>query len=75
MTAPSIQPLAPILTLTRASAALGKVDLWGRRGVTMLSLDECEALVVLLAAFGLIPTEPGKPVPDAFFIPLQRTVK
>ena len=33
----------------------------------MLSLDESEAMALLLAAFGLIPTMPGKPPPDSFF--------
>ena len=75
MTPPDIQPLAPRDTLTRASAALGKVDLYGRRGVTMLSFDECEAMAVLLAALGLVPTQPGNPAPQAFFFPVERTVK
>lgn len=57
---------APIV-LALASHALGKVDLWGRRGVTMLSIDEIEAMAVLLAAIGLNPTEPGKPAPARFF--------
>lgn len=55
--------------LARASTALGKVDLYGRRGVTMLSVDETEAMAVLLSALGLIPTAPGKPAPATFFIP------
>ena len=63
----SISPLPASTMLALASAALGKVDLWGRRGVTMLSIDECEAMAVLLAALGLIATAPGKPAPDHFF--------
>lgn len=53
--------------LRHASRALGKVDLWGRRGVTMLSMDEVEAMAVLLFGLGLIPTPPGTPVPDQPF--------
>ncbi len=54
--------------IARASAALGKVDLWGRRGVTMLSVDETEAMALLLAALGLVPTPPGAPPPAEYFI-------
>lgn len=66
-----ITPLPPQGVLIRASTALGKVDLWGRRGVTMLSADECEAMAVLLAALGLVPTEPGKAPPAAYFQPIE----
>jgi hypothetical protein len=58
----------------RASAALGKVDLWGRRGVTMLSIDEAEAMAILLAVLGLVATEPGKAPPAEFFIPASKDV-
>jgi hypothetical protein len=55
--------------IKRASIALGKVDLWGRRGVTMLSVDETEAMALLLASFGLAPTKPGEAPPVDFFFP------
>ncbi len=35
---------------SRAGAALRRVDRWGLRGVTDLSLDEVEALALALAA-------------------------
>ena len=70
-----VEPLTSEKVLALASSALGKVDLWGRRGVTMLSIDETEAMAVLLAAFGLIPTEPGKPAPVQFFNTPERTLK
>lgn len=54
--------------IARASHALGKVDLYGRRGVTMLSVDETEAMALLLAALGLVPTIPGAPAPAEYFI-------
>jgi hypothetical protein len=53
--------------LIRASAAIGKVDLHGRRGVTMLSVDETEAMALLLATLGLAPTKPGEAPPSDFF--------
>lgn len=58
-----------------ASRAIGKIDLWGRRGVTMVSADEIEAMALLLAALGLVPSIPGQPAPDTLFPPLQRSVE
>lgn len=54
--------------LTRASAALGKVDLHGHRGLTMLSIEEIEAMALLLAMLGLVPTPPGAAPPDVLFL-------
>lgn len=53
--------------LVRASKAIGKVDLHGKRGVTDLSLDEVEAMALLLAVLGLAPTKPGETPPADFF--------
>jgi hypothetical protein len=75
MSAPATLPLPAPEVLARASRALGKVDLWGRRGVTMLSTDECEAMALLLAAMGLVPTAPGKDLPSAYFLPLEGGVQ
>lgn len=55
--------------LRQASSAIGKIDLWGRRGVTMVSADEIEAMALLLAALGLVATQPGKPFPETLIIP------
>lgn len=60
------RPAREVLRL--ASSALGKVDLWGRRGVTMVSADECEAMAILLAALGLVSTAPGETPPETLFI-------
>lgn len=54
--------------LTRASRALGKVDLHGRRGVTLLSMDEIEAMALVLATLGLVPTMPGEKPPETLLI-------
>lgn len=59
--------------LRRASIGLGKVDEYGLRGVTMLSVDETEAMALLLAALGLVPTRPGDPAPAQYFIPQGET--
>lgn len=48
--------------LARAATAVGKVDSWGRRGVTMVTSDEIEAMACLLAALGLPAMTPGESV-------------
>ena len=64
-------PLTREQMLERAARALGKVDAWGRRGVTMITADEIEAMACLLAALGLVPAAPGQPVPEVLFIPVE----
>ena len=68
-------PLSADMMLARASTALGKVDLYGARGVTMISTDEIEAMALTLATLGLVPTRPGKPAPPAFFLTPDGDVK
>lgn len=68
MAAP-ITPTSQIEMLTAASRAVGKVDLHGRRGVTLLSMDEIEAMALTLAALGLVPTPPGEAAPAVLFTP------
>ena len=63
MTLKPVAAITPRDMLTRASRGLGKVDLHGHRGLTMLSIDEIEAMALLLASFGLVPTPPGKEPP------------
>ena len=58
--------------LRHASRAIGKIDLWGRRGVTMVSADEIEAMALLLAALGLVPTVPGTEPPNPLFNPASK---
>lgn len=58
--------------LRHASRAIGKIDLWGRRGVTMVSSDEIEAMALLLAVLGLAPTLPGQPPPAPLFHPASK---
>jgi hypothetical protein len=59
----------------RASRALGKIDLYGPRGVTMVSTAEIEAMALLLAAFGLVPTIPGQVAPAQYFNLNQEVTK
>ena len=71
----TITPLPCDQMLARASTALGKVDLYGERGLTMISAEETEALVLTLAALGLVSTPPGAPAPNAFFLTSEGAVK
>lgn len=61
--------------LALASTALGKVDVYGQRGLTMISVHEVEAMALTLAALGLVPTLPGDAAPPAFFLTLEGAVK
>lgn len=70
-----ITPLPADDMLARASTALGKVDLYGPRGLTMVSMAEIEAMALTLAALGLVSTPPGDPTPPAFFLTLEGSVQ
>ena len=71
-------PADPATTIVLAARALGKVDTYGLpRGITMITTLEIEAMALLLASFGLVPIQPGAPVPTdakALFNPVQRTL-
>ena len=51
--------------LEHAARAIGKVDLHGLRGASLVSMDEIIAMATTLASFGLVPIFPGDPVPEA----------
>lgn len=52
-----------------ACRALGRIDRDGVRGATRVSVDEIAAMAGTLAAFGLVPVQPGEPMPDRLFVP------
>ena len=60
--------------LTLASRGLGKVDLWGRRGVTLLSMDESEAMACALVVLGLVATPPGAEAPELLIVETEKEV-
>lgn len=47
----------------RAQRGVGKIDRDGRRGATLVSLDEVEAMALLLAILGITPIYPGTYAP------------
>lgn len=71
----TVTPLPADQMLARASTAIGKVDLYGPRGLTMISTQEIEAMVLTLAALGLVPTLPGEAAPPAFFLTSEGAVE
>lgn len=75
MSKSAITPMPSDQMLARASTALGKVDLYGPRGLTMISTEEVEAMALTLAAIGLVPTLPGDAAPPAFFLTHEGAVK
>lgn len=56
--------------LELAARGLGRIDRWGLRGVTGLSIDEIEAMAEALVLFGLIPIPPGSPAPEHLVNPV-----
>ena len=50
-----------------ASRAIGKIDTYGVRGVTLVSVEEISAMAVLLVTLGLAATAPGANPPDVLF--------
>lgn len=59
MTEPEPLTLPRIFEL--AARGAGKVDRYGQRGVTLVSLDELTAMALALALLGLKPIPPGSP--------------
>ena len=45
--------------LELAARGVGKVDQLGLRGVTLVTMDEIEAMACTLACLGIRPIEPG----------------
>lgn len=75
MSKAAITPLPGDEMLALASSALGRVDLYGPRGLTMVSVHEIEAMALTLAALGLVPTPPGEASPPAFFLTSEGAIK
>jgi hypothetical protein len=61
--------------LIRAARGLGKVDALGLRGITLISVEEIEAMAALLAVFGLVPIPPGGAVPSELIVTLKKDFK
>ena len=54
--------------LERASRAVGKIDMAGKRGLTMVSMDELEAMALSLVHLGLVAVVPGRPMPEQLVV-------
>lgn len=64
-----VDPISERDMVIRAGRGLGKIDLWGLRGATMLTLEEVEAMALCLAALGLKPIGPKDPDPENANLP------
>lgn len=58
-----LTPADPATTITLAARALGKIDLYGRRGLTMVSTEEIEAMAMMLVLSGLHALAPDASAP------------
>jgi hypothetical protein len=56
-----------------ASSGVAKVDLLGPRGTTLCTMDEIEAMAVLIAVGGLLPGRPTDPARQPRFVEAERT--
>lgn len=63
-----VTPIDARIMQERAARALGVVDHWGKRGLTMLSLEEIEAMALTLASLGLVAVPPGADMPDTLVV-------
>ena len=54
--------------LEQAARAIAKVDLYGVRGASLVSMDEIIAMATTLATFGLVPISPGAAAPETLII-------
>ncbi len=54
--------------LERASRAVGKIDMAGKRGLTMVSMDELEAMALSLVRLGLVAVAPGQSMPEQLVV-------
>ncbi|MFZ5749891.1 MAG: hypothetical protein ACOY5U_02375 [Pseudomonadota bacterium] len=61
------EPFGIAAMMTLAARGVGKVDRDGRRGATLVTVDEIEAMACLLALWGLTPIQPGSYAPPDIF--------
>lgn len=59
------EPIDETVMITRARDAVTKVNTHGLRGVTLLSMQEIEAMVLMLACLGVMPWHLADPKPAA----------
>jgi hypothetical protein len=59
-----LTPADPAATILLAARALGKIDLYGTRGLTMVSTAEIEAMALMLAHFEMRPLPPESAAPS-----------
>ncbi|MDN5785722.1 hypothetical protein [Pseudorhodobacter sp.] len=58
--------------LTIAARALGRIDVQGLRGLTLISTEELEAMALALVILGLVAIQPGAQAPETLTYPPQK---
>lgn len=58
-----VPPMPAPEVLHLAAKALGKIDLYGPRGISMVTFQEVEAMALLLAVLGVVPIRPDISAP------------
>ncbi len=54
--------------LERAARGLGRIDYWGPRGLTLVTIEELEAMALALVCLGLVAVAPGQPAPERLIV-------
>jgi len=60
LSAPETAPFEETEMLRLARRAVGKVDHKGKRGATLITLEEIEAMATTLACLGVVPAKRTK---------------
>lgn len=66
------QPWTRQELIETAARAVGKVDLWGRRGLTGLNMREIEAMAGTLVLLGLVAVAPGAATPATLIVTKEK---
>lgn len=55
-----------------AASGVAKVDRLGRRGITLCSMDEIEAMAMLIVASDALPGHPGAPARQPLYPQIEK---
>ena len=58
-----------------AASGVAKVDLLGRRGTTLCTIDEIEAMAAMIVVAGVLPGNPADPARQPLFVEIEGRVR
>lgn len=67
------EPMTPAEIGRLGRSAVDKVDRYGQRGITLLSMNEIEALVMIAVISGLLPPTAGADVNETTISATEKT--